>query len=111
MGGSHQSLEVGVSPVLGCHWLIFSHMTTPHCQGDWEMWSRCVSRQMERVWILVNCQESKVIECIELLVHIANFNDPCPLSLSVQQERKCRYLKEEGNRILVFLEQIFSALY
>lgn len=41
--------------------------------------------------------ESKVIDCVRLLIYIANLTDPP--SCSVQQERKCRNLKEERNNV------------
>lgn len=51
-------------------------MTAPNCKGDWEMWFSDVSRQKQRAWVLVNCYESKVVECVGLLIYIANV--PCP---------------------------------
>lgn len=86
MGGPYQVLEVGVSPVLVFRWLELSHMTPPNCRGNWEMWSRCVSRQRQKARILVDCQESKVMECVGLFIYMANRNDPCP-TVSSRKER------------------------
>lgn len=54
--------------------------------------------------------EYKVIECVQLLIYIANLSDPLPWC-TVQRERKGRNLKEERNNLIVSPDQIFSTFY
>lgn len=86
-----------------------SHVTIPNCKGDWEMWCRRVSRPEAEGLGSGELLESKVIKCVRLLVYIANLSDTP--SCSVQQEKKCRNLKEERNNLIVSPDQIFSTLY
>lgn len=80
---------MGLSLVLTFHWLKLCHMTIPIHKGDWEMWSRHMARQKQRILDLAELLGIfKGIEKVGLLIHIM------ALSCSIQG-RKCRISKRQ----------------